>query len=136
MKLFVSFTTLLGAIVRSEVTQEDLDTGLYFLGCVRSHAFEPGAEGETNERLWVRSGGVAAHATLIAALERAATEGRCRWYRPEVLTRLPKYSTLNELLVANGLEAVAQKDPFGDYCYPTVRDYLDEKTGFKPEVVF
>jgi hypothetical protein len=136
MKLFLSFTTILGVIARNEVTQEDLDTGLYYFGCVRSHAYHPDAEGERDERSWVKEGGVAAHEKLVKALERAEAEGRCRWHRPDAATRLATYPTLNELLVANGVSALKPKHEFEEYSYPAVRDYMAEIEGVQPEVVF
>ena len=139
MKLFVSFTTLLGAIAGNAVSQEDLDTGLFYFGCVRSHAFTPGAEAEFDERVSLKERGAPAHEKLIAALTKAEAEGRCRWHRPDNHTRLAPYTLLNELLEANGIEKLkfVQEDfEPGHYCYPAVRDMMAQIQGPRAEVLF
>lgn len=138
MKLFVSFTTLLGQIAANAVTQEELDTGLYYFGCIRSHAFAPGAEGEFDERVGLREKGGPAHEKLVQALNKAEAEGRCSWHHPELGTRKAPYTLLNELLVANGIGALPLKSEFepAHYSYPTVRELMAEVPGKQAEVVY
>lgn len=135
MKLFLSFTGLLRAIVDNEVSQDELDAGLFYFGCTRSHAWKPSAAGEFDERTTYRESGLIAHATLLRALERAELAGRCRWHRLEEGTPLPAYPLLNELLVANGVPALTLPAELPDYTYCGVRDRVRE-TGLPVEVQF
>lgn len=136
MKLFISFSGLLSALSRNEVSDEDLQTGLFYFGCVRSHAFE------LDERYRLKNA-VAAHEKLVQALTRAEEEGRCRWHRPEPGVWLAPYSLLNELLVANGLSALPlQEDGAGrsfeeaHYGYPRVRELMEQVPQPRAEVLF
>lgn len=105
MKLFASFSGLLRALARNDISQDELDQGLYFFSCVRRHAFEPGFTGEFDERTSLGERGPAAHTQLVQALERAETEGRCAWYRPTIGRRLNPYEQLSKLLQSRGLPA-------------------------------
>ena len=128
MKLFLSFTGLLRAIAQEEVTQADLDAGLFYFGCARSHALNPGGAGEYDERINLAKG-AQAHEKLVRALERAESENRCRWLKPDNTSR--SYSLLNELLCANGLpqltlppevQELGEADGYG---YPAVRRIIE-----------
>lgn len=140
MKLFVSFTRLLHAIAAESVSQEDLNTGLYFFGCVRSHAFDPAADGAFDERTTLKEKGQPAHEKLVEALRRAESEGRCRWYRPTANQNLPAYEELDFLLTANGPKALStpERRLYAEqhYSYPSVRDYMLEVNGPGVEVLF
>lgn len=140
MKLFVSFTRLLHAIAAESVSQEDLNTGLYFFGCVRSHAFDPAADGAFDERTALKEKGQPAHEKLVEALRRAEIEGRCRWHRPTDAPGHSAYAELDTLLTANGLKALSPPDRRLDaeeyYCYPSVRDFMLEVNGPAVEVLF
>ena len=98
MKIFRSYTTLLLLLARGRVSQEDLDQGLYFFGCTREHALNPGKAGERDEREGLGEAGMVAHRQLLEAVLAAEAQGRCRWHRPDVDTRLEPCGELNKLL--------------------------------------
>jgi hypothetical protein len=135
MKLFLSFTGLLRAIVCNEVSQDELDSGLFYFGCTRSHACKPGAAGEFDERTAYRENGLLAHEALLRALASAELAGRCRWHRLEEGVPLPAYPLLNELLLANGVPALTFPTELPDYTYCGVRDRVREM-GLPVEVQF
>ena len=139
MKLFLSFTALLHAIADDRVSTTDLDTGLFYFGCTRAHALNPGAHGEHDERTSLKERGAVAHEKLLRALEKAEVENRCRWFKPEAVGR--PYALLNELLRANGvpeltlpsdIEGLGERD---GYAYPTVAR-MAEASGSPIEVHF
>lgn len=138
MKLFLSFTGLLYAIAHNSVSEEDLNTGLFYFGCMRGHAYEPGAHGELDERVLLKEKGAPAYAKLVQALAKAESEGRCRWFRPEPGVLHAPYTLLNELLTTNGVAAL-QFDEEQDYVqywsYPAVRDLAAPQLS-KVEVLF
>lgn len=140
MKLFVSFTRLLHAIAANSVSQADLDTGLYYFGCVKLHAYDPAAENAFDERVALKEKGQPAHEKLVEALRRAEAEGRCRWHRPTAGQSLPAYEELDVLLTANGLKALStperRLDAEQHYSYPSVRDYMLAVNGPGVEVLF
>jgi hypothetical protein len=137
MRLFLSFSGLLHAIAHDEVSQADLDTGLFFFGCTRSHALNPGGAGEFDER--TKDEGGASHEKLVRALERAELENRCRWHKPRA--HFPPYSLLNELLCANGFPQLTLPpdiEELGEvegYAYPAVARMV-EAAGSPVEVHF
>ena len=135
-KLFVSFSSLLREILEGRVTDADLKTGLFMFGCTRGHAFEPGAQGETDERQWNQGRNATAFPQLIAALELAETEGRAGWVRRDAATRRDHFDVLNEMLVKAGLpllERVAG-DP-SEYNYPALRVRIAE-AGLQLELIY
>lgn len=128
-KLFLSYSALLTAITMDAVREEELDTGLYFFGCTRSHAFEPGANGEFDERDHLGDAGLKAHAVLVKALKKAEEEGRCVWHRPDSVTRLEPFKLLSGLLQRNGQPPLPASSwapqSYEDYCYPGVDRLLE-----------
>ena len=136
MKLFLSFSGLLYALARDDVSQEDLDTALYFFGCVRSHAFNPGASSAFNEVSLLKDKGPAILARLISAVEKAEAAGRCRWHRPETGVCLAPFTVLNELLTANNFPRLSCGETYVHYCYPVVRDLVAESGNTRLEVHF
>ncbi|WP_150126572.1 hypothetical protein [Burkholderia cenocepacia] len=105
-KLLLSFTGTLRDVARGAISVEDLQTALFFFGCVREHAFSPGANGETDERKWFE-GAEDAHKHLVPALEYAERNGRCRWHRPVSNLRLNRMEELNWLLMSSGYAPIA-----------------------------
>lgn len=135
-KLFVSFSSLLRELLQGSVTPADLKTGLFMFGCTRGHAFEPGAQGETDERQWNQGRNASVFPTLIAALELAEAEGRAGWVRRDATTRRDHFEVLSEMLVKVGmpvLERVAG-DP-SEYNSPALRDRIAE-AGLQLEVIY
>jgi hypothetical protein len=127
MKLFLSFTGLLHAIARDAVSDEDLNTGLFYFGCMREHAYAPGSGGEFDERVSLKEKGAPAHERLVQALAKAEAEGRCRWFRLEPGVIHAPYTLLNELFMANGVPELsfdAEQDYVTDWRYPAVRDLV------------
>lgn len=105
-KLLLSFTGTLQAMASGALSVENLQTALFFFGCARQHALQPGASGEVDERKWF-AGAQEAHVHLVHALERAEKDSRCRWYRRTPGADLDPLVELNELLTRNGLQPVA-----------------------------
>ena len=138
-KLFVSFTALLRAMRDDKVTEKDLERGLFYFGCTRSHAFEPGAKGESNELTWFfedMTEATATHQVLLKYVMKAEKDGRCIWREPNTMS---SYEQLNALLVKHGYSydrgggpaIVWESDdrtenPWYAYCYPGVRDRVAE----------
>lgn len=129
-KLFVSFTTTLRALKDGSVTENDLDTAIFYFGCCREHALDPWKD-EANEILWFFRDDVekgrAIHARLVAAIEKAEVEKRIAWRTREERS---SYKVLNSLLVANGFGGIAHEHDDricnADYCYPGVEDRVKE----------
>jgi len=126
-KLFVSFSSLLGAITDGTVNAEDLKNGLFFFGCRREHALQPGAAGEVDERQWKKGSYAAAHPTLVDALLAAEQEGRASWHNMAVRTDSP-WNLLDGLLTRNGFPPLQPlSDLNAHYCYPHVRETIAER---------
>lgn len=126
-KLFISFTSLLRLVARNEVTAEDLDQGLFYFGCWREHAMNPGGRREFDERT-LNPDYVAAHEVIKAAVLRAEPEGRVDWHNGPNRTGSP-WSRLDGLLSKNGVPLLKHRpttDPWAHYSYPLVRDLITE----------
>ncbi len=137
-KLFVSFTALLRNMRDDLVTEKDLERGLFYFGCTRSHAFEP-SSGGSNELMWIfkdTTEATATHQVLLKYVEKAEKDGRCVWRSAD---QFNTYEQLNSLLVKNNLSynreggpaIIWQPDnrtenPSYMYCYPGVRDRVAE----------
>jgi hypothetical protein len=134
MQLFLSFSGLLCAIVRNEVSQEELGTALFYFGCTRAHALNPGDVGEFDERITYRESGPIAQGTL-RALDKAELTGRCRGHRPDDGIALPAYPLVDELLVADGVPTLTLRTATPDYTYFGARDIVKE-AGLPVEVHF
>ena len=63
-------------MAENKVSAQELASGLFLFCCTRGHALEPGARGETDERLRGNSKNASAHAPLVAALLEAERGGR------------------------------------------------------------
>ena len=144
MTIFPSFTSALFGLQRGEVTQEQLDTGLFFFGCSRGHAANPGALGEYSElRSVVRNVGEEKaneiHQQLWAAIVKAESEDRAVWSATSHCQ--DRWQSLFDLVnthtdVTVSHEFAEEAVDFYDhnlYCYPSVCDIF-RPLGFK--VVF
>src|SRR5208282_1806122 len=110
-KLFVSFTALLKAMRDDKVTEKDLERGLFYFGCTRRHAFEPGAQGDSNELEWFfkdATEATATHQVLLKYVEKAEKDGRCVWREA---SQPNTYEQLNALLVKHGYSYNRDKGP-------------------------
>ncbi len=134
-KLFVSFTSLLGLVSQGKVSQADLDTGLFFFGCWREHALNPGAAGEPDERSWDGGKHAHAHAPIVAALLRAEQDGRVAWHNGPNKSGNP-WRKLDDLLADNGFRVLhVQHDTSCHYGYPAVKAAVAEK-GLELDVLY
>jgi len=138
-KLFVSFTALLRNMRDDTVTEKDMERGLYYFGCTRDHAFNPGRSGEINELTWMfkdTAEATATHQVLIKYVEKAEKDGRCVWRSSDTPNT---YEQLNALLVKHGYSYNREggpaiiwepdsrtENPSYMYCYPGVRDRVAE----------
>lgn len=127
-KLFLSFTSLLAMVSTGRVTAQDLSEGLFFFGCTRRHAFEPGAQGETDERTFNGGRYAGAHLAIVKALHEAEQEGRAAWRHDPLTGQLDPWAQLDQLLLANGFEAAARGTGQGwDAGYPAIAEQLSMK---------
>jgi hypothetical protein len=133
-KLFVSFSSLLREVSAGAVTPADLQQGLFFFGCMREHALDPGAAGEADERHWNHGKYATAYPAIRDALLAAEADGRAAWHK----VRKPvdgAWRVLDRLLEANGYSPLQHCNTFSHYCYPGVRDLVAER-GLALEVVY
>ena len=135
-KLFVSFTSLLALVADNKVTAEDMAEGLYFFGCTRRHAFQPGAQGETDERTWNRGKNAVGYPVVREALRVAEGQRRVAWRHDANYQRVDPYTALNDLLTDNGLSPIERPRP-GEWAasYPTIADAVAAK-GIPLDVVY
>ncbi len=134
-KLFISFTSLLALVGENKVTALELAEGLFFFGCWRDHALNPGAAGEADERTWNNGRYALAHPTIVEAVLKAEAEGRAAWHNGPKKTGNP-WRQLDDLLADNGFPILNQKhDVSCHYAYPGVRDAVVEK-GIALDVVY
>lgn len=138
-KLVVSFTGLLYAIERGGITESDLDDALFYFGCTREHAMNPGANGETNELDWAvrkldldeaEAKRQRIHGIVTRSLEKAEKDGRAAFRALNVGNSIEQ---LNGLLSENGFATLTDTD--GYYSYPYV-EALIEVHGLPLEVVW
>lgn len=135
-KLLISFTGVLYAIHNGRLTEEDLADALFYFGCTRQHALNPGAEGEANELEWVsedRPEQERVHQILTNAILEAEKDGRIVW---RAVGSPNTFEQLNALLEANGysgLDFGRYDQPY--YKYPTVQQAVTEQ-GYPLEVVW
>lgn len=124
-KIFLSFTSLLSLLGSGKVTAQDLSEGLFFFGCTRRHAYEPGAQGESDERTFHNGRYASAHPVLVSALRQAENEGRVAWRHDPFTGELDPWGQLDDLLRTNGLPQVQRGCGFGwDAGYPAIVDHL------------
>jgi len=131
MILFLSFTSLWSALLRNEISAEELDAGLFYLGCSRAHALDPTSTGASLNSEWLTDEGKAAHQNLVLALKKAESTGRCRWFKQPNGKQLLPFTLLSDLLETNGfrrmvLPEVIDRDEAGTYSYPEVRRQLED----------
>lgn len=110
-KLFVSFTALLREMKNDRVTEKDLERGLFYFGCTRRHALEPGTQGESNELMWIfkdTTEAQATHQVLLKYVLKAEKDGRCVWREAD---QMNSYEQLNALLVKHGYSYDRNKGP-------------------------
>ena len=134
-KLFLSFTALIRGIVNDEISDLDLATGLFYLGCARAHAFAPW-EDKSNELTWFAKGDTdlqaIVHRKIVAALETAELEDRAAW-RDETGDR-NTFAGLNTLIERNELGSIDPM-PGSPYSYTAAQDRIDE-CGLEIDCVF
>lgn len=147
MKLFLSCTALIHQLFDGRVTEEDLDSGIFYLGCARE-GVRPQMEQSLGYSIDIDGGRAArpfdydsedyhqamakgrkeatyaanrVREVLPAALARTELEGRLVW-RPHPGSN--SYKQLNGLLFANGLNPIEIKERRqfirDDYNYPAV----------------
>ncbi len=133
-KLFVSFTSLLRLVSQGEVNDQDLDTGLFFFGCWREHALNPGAAGEADERTWHGGRYADAHPRIVQALLKAESEGRAQWHNAAQRTE-GGWTLLDRLLVDNGYSSLQAELPSSHYSYPGVLDAVKTR-GLNLQVIY
>lgn len=128
-KLFLSFTGTIRGLSEGKVTQQDLDAGIFYFGCAKSHAcapWKPDHGHVSNELEWFYKDADAravAHRRLIEAFTKAETDGRLAW-RPDGGPN--SYGQLNELLAANAIATIDRIDGPDSYCYPEVAEAIEE----------
>ncbi len=135
-KLFLSYTSLLRLVAENVVTAEDLATGLFFFGCRREHALNPGAAGEYDERKSFNGRFEHVHPTIVQALLSAEAAGRAAWHN--VAHRVDSsWDILDKLLTNNGVPAIKREFDYysSHYSYPGVKDAVAEKNA-PVEVVY
>ena len=136
-KLFLSFTGLLLAVKRGVVSHHDLNAGLFYFGCGRCHALEPGEVGEGNEIKAIYGldpRGKRDHDLIVVALYIGEREGRVIWPDKNVPNSFTK---LNELLTSLGYRPISE-EVTGDvdqYNYSVV-DARVRRAGIDLEVIF
>lgn len=135
IKLFISYTGLILALKHSRVAEEDLKESMYYFGCTRDHVLQPGANGEGSELDWIveeEEDRQTIHNLIVNAVLQAEKDGRAIF---RVLGEDNSFSKLNELLTANGFDAVSF-DQYGmQYNYPVV-EYAIKNQGLPLEVLW
>lgn len=95
--LFFSFSGLARRMnTASEPTQEQLDTGLFFMACSRDHALDP-----RNQYVSAEGG-----RRIREAILKAELEGRCEWRRDD---RVRTFGQLYRLIQAGGYTVSKRK---------------------------
>lgn len=122
-KLFISFMTLASRVSKGQVTDADLDCGLFYLGCARGEALVTW-EGSSLVALWLAREDPETrrqtHGKVVNALRKADAEGRVTWRTQRTCQT---YEALNELLDRNGVGKI-----------PT--EYTDDDDTYHPAVPF
>ena len=119
-KLFISFTGLISSLHLNKINKDDLKDGLFYFGCAREYAFNPGCLGSNDCRKYYKNG-KKLHEIIVAALLLAEKDGRA------IYRDLGKYNTfdqLNELLASNGFGMTQGGDH--DYNYYDVERRVRE----------
>lgn len=147
MKLFLSFSSMLRFLSENKITQEDLNTALFFFGCARTHAlapWEPVKDGSVcNEIEWFfkedMARGEKEHARLVEALFRAELEGRCVWKKHEDGSEPHPARDFFELMKRNGIKLdeldLSPNDRRYFLSYPGIED-LCRKHGLPVEAMW
>lgn len=100
--LSISFTGTMYALRSGRVNRDDLDTGLFVFGCIRDHAFAPGAFGEYVEKV-VTKRPDPPHELLVAAPIKAEADGRWRTLEDGNAS----FELVDDLLTSNGYKPLA-----------------------------
>jgi hypothetical protein len=93
MKLFMSYTALVGGLIKGSIAPEDLATGIFAFNCARKHVFDDldvtiegdrGASRSTpaSEIWWFTQDRALAeqvHRQVCGAVQAAEVDGRCLW---------------------------------------------------------
>jgi len=132
--LFVSYTRLLGLIRDGEVSQSELENGLFYFGCTEKNVQNPGAGAQDDRRLsdvdavfhQDKRAGQRAMRRIRHAVHVAKKQGRAEF---RVRGQHNNYDQLNTLLVRNGLPALDTNNhgtryetiDFTHYAYPCVK---------------
>lgn len=134
--LFISYTTIIRELKNGRITENDLNSGLFYLGCVRKHAMNPGANNEGSELMLFYKkeedleNRKAAHALIVSALKKAEREKRIIWRKNIAVGQ--SYKVLNRLLVRHGYSGISfefdgrRSNAASHYCYPGVVDRIKE----------
>lgn len=151
-KLVISFTGLVFAIHFGVVTEEDLENALFYLGCTRTHAYDPDANSAVNELVMVigddqpdaAAQRLKIHQIIVKALEKAEEEKRVLYRERSEDNSIKK---LSQLLEANGIEpwrcfmmkgyfsAATGNDVFGPGQYSYVVEAIND-AGIPVDVVW
>ncbi len=124
-KLFLSFTALLRLLSEDKVSFEDLRHGLFYFGCTRAHAYEPGSSGETDERQWSNGAYAVGHPMLVNMLRQAEIDGRADWRRTTDAPNRDPWEVLDDLLERNGHKRIKHARSLGwNAGYPAMADAL------------
>lgn len=128
-KLFISFSGTLLALHSGNATEADLAEGLFYFGCDRDHAINPGTESHgCDERRWLDREnpevGNQIHSRLVEMLLQAETDGRVAWRGKGGNS----YEELNVLLTNNNLpELQLPTNCRTNYSYPQVQELVVEQ---------
>ncbi len=130
-KLFISFTSTVSALARGTISRDDFKNGLFYFGCTRTHAINPGENGEVDETTWA-TGDITKQAEIKALLrkelEAAEAQGRVEW---RTVDGINSFDQLNKLLAQNGAQLINPlelSECRRSYCYSAVRE-LAKKVG-------
>ena len=126
--LVISFTGALHQIKNGKLTALELSDSLFYFGCVRAHAFNPGADANTNELNFVSEDPAEQqriHKILTTALRKAEKKGRVAW---RSMRKGNTYKQLNALLKKNGYAPLSfEQYNQHMYNYPTVQQASEEQ---------
>jgi hypothetical protein len=130
-KLFLSFSGLVRNIRDGQVTQEDLDNGLFYFGCSRGHVIQPfnrlGVGDDVTPAF--KGDSVRAHKVheqILKAVLSAEAEGRAMF---RLAVGFTSYRDLNILLANSGyrlLRTEAGQSDHSDFSKPKVAQQVKE----------
>lgn len=124
-QVILSFTGCLRELSNEFLTRESLNSALFFFGCTRDHAKNPGKDGATDEREWF-SGGMEYHKVLVSALLKAEAEGRCVW-REAGYTDTKTLYHFQAVLRSHGIPCDSLMYPSSIQNYPSMAEELNSE---------